>query len=1108
MEVRMKPGIPWSVKGIEPETREAAKEAARRSGMTLGEWLNTKILDSTDEAEPSPVTRHQRPSAARGETSIRLEDIAEQLSRIARREQNTAPASYVSETRLEDEENLSKILNRVESNERQTVEAFTAVNERLAVLSRQVLQTAKMPTVSKPEDSGAFKSLETAVRNIVEHIEVSERRTRDNLKSMQDRMGEMAQRATSSSSEQILQSAPAFTSLESRLSELASRVERSESKSDVGLSEILRLELSELAERIETVRESSEILASKAQTAAVQTSQAELREIEKRILSLLKEAQTAFAGQGGTANGEMQRLRAEIGTLNQRIDSARTETASERDVHALRMAVEQLSTRVAQGPDMRPLADMDKRLVDITQRLEQNQQSARNNPQLSDLERRMAELDHRLEEAIKHQGDSQAQAALVQKISEVADRVGHTEHQLGHLETIERAINQLFDSIEQSRSWSKDVAEDAANRMADRLMNVPGAAPLTLGSSPELLALEDGLRAVKESAAGADHRNQETLQAVHDTLEQIVTKLAELETAAVGQQVAAAAAAQGAQFAAPDRERNENWKAESHQVQPASAAPSPEPDFEESLVSFVQENQDNPPADQLAAPDANPLSDWLSKSALPSSPEVDAPASDDEEVASDDFIAAARRAAQAAAQKSILASLAPSAKSARKLNLPFMKAASKPTRNVDNGPKLPPEIKPAANTNNNKRRMLIIAGLLALAAVSVVTFKMLGKPNVAASKTAPATIENTVKPEQSSAAPIVNETENQFLSENTPDTVPSENPDGPNSIDDILTGSLPDQKTDATLASIIAEPGTAANDHEMPPVEIGSEALRNAAERGEASAQFIVATRYLDGEGVTQDVTQAAHWYQKAALAGLAPAQYRLATLFERGRGVPQDAATALIWYQRAAEQGNVKAMHNAAVLAAGTEAGKPNYDIAYKWFLAASQNGLKDSQFNLAVLYERGLGTKADVNEALFWYMTAASQNDADARKRADVLSQNLSPLVVESVRAKAKAWVPQQAPEHANVVTIQDAAWQSPQSLTQIAPAQSEIQKQEPVNDPVGLTQKLLDKLGFNIGNPDGRMGVRTTNAIRLFQLQSGLKVTGEVTEDLISQLQAKLG
>jgi localization factor PodJL len=1095
----MKPGIPWSVKGIEPETREAAKDAARRSGMTLGEWLNSKILDSADEQDSAPPVRHQRALPARAETSIRLEDIAEQLSRIARREQKTAPASYVSEYRLEDEENFARILNRVESNERQTVEAFTAVNERLAVLSRQVLQTAKMPTISKPEESAPFKSLETAVRNIVEHIEISERRTRDSLKSMQDRMAEMAQRATSSSSEEILQSAPAFTSLESRLNELANRVERSESKSAAGLSDILRVELSQLAERIETVRESSEILASKAQTAAVQTSQAELREIEKRILSLLKEAQIAFSGQGGSTNVEMQRLRSEISALNQRIDSARADTASERDVHALRVAVEQLSSRVAQGPDMRPLADMDRRLVDITQRLEQSQQAARNNPQFSDLERRMAELDYRLEEAMRSQGDGQAQIALEQKISEVADRLGQTEHQLGHLETIERAINQLFDSVEQSRDWAKDVAEDAANRMADRLMNAPNAAPLMLGSSPELKALEDGLQAVRESAIGADKRNQETLQAVHDTLEQIVTKLAELETAAVGQQVAAAAA-HGNQFATPDRPA-ENWKDESYQVQPMPEPSAPEPE----LVSSPSSSE--PQSQVQEASQANPLMDWLSKSTMPG---VDLP-SHDEEAAPDDFITAARRAAQASAQKSILASLAPSAKSARKkLNLPFMKAASKPNRDIHTGEKLPPEIKPAANKTNNKRRTLVLAGLVLLAAVTAFTFNMLNKPQKSSSATPPAPIEGTVQPgvpsRQSKAMAPANAPASQLLMNKTADRVPSANRDGPNSIDDILTGSMPDQKTDATLASIVAEPGTTAGEREMPPAELGSEALRSAAERGDASAQFIIATRYLDGEGVTQDVTRAAHWYQKAALVGLAPAQYRLATLFERGRGVPKDTATALVWYERAAAQGNVKAMHNAAVIAAGTEAGKPNYDLAHKWFLAASRNGLKDSQFNLAVMYERALGTKANADEALFWYLVAASQNDADARKRAEVLSQNLSPVLVEKIRARAKAWIPQRAPENANVVTIQDAAWQSPPTMSQLSPATSAVEKQQAGNDPIGEVQQLLNKLGFNIGEPDGRMGVRTTNAIRLFQLQYGLKVTGEVTADLISQLQAR--
>ena len=191
-----------------------------------------------------------------------------------------------------------------------------------------------------------------------------------------------------------------------------------------------------------------------------------------------------------------------------------------------------------------------------------------------------------------------------------------------------------------------------------------------LGSSPELQALEDGLQAVRESAIGADKRNQETLQAVHDTLEQIVTKLAELETAAVGQQVAAAAA-HGNQFAAPERG---HWKAgRMNPIRPSRCRNSQRLNPSSCLKAAVK-----PVVEAGQAPlDANPLIDWLSKSTLPGG---EPPLPDDAEAAPDDFITAARRAAQASAQKSILASLAPSAKSARKLNLPFMKSISKPTR--------------------------------------------------------------------------------------------------------------------------------------------------------------------------------------------------------------------------------------------------------------------------------------------------------------------------------------------------------------------------------------------------------------------------------------------
>jgi hypothetical protein len=85
----MKPGLPWSVKGIESDAREAAKEAARRSGMTLGEWLNSTILEQVDTPQAKTTVRPVAPRARGNEAPAferaanRLEDIAEKLSRLS-----------------------------------------------------------------------------------------------------------------------------------------------------------------------------------------------------------------------------------------------------------------------------------------------------------------------------------------------------------------------------------------------------------------------------------------------------------------------------------------------------------------------------------------------------------------------------------------------------------------------------------------------------------------------------------------------------------------------------------------------------------------------------------------------------------------------------------------------------------------------------------------------------------------------------------------------------------------------------------------------------------------------------------------------------------------
>ena len=50
----MTSGAPWSVKGIDPKAREIAKDLARRSGMTLGEWLNRMIVEG-DAVPEAPL---------------------------------------------------------------------------------------------------------------------------------------------------------------------------------------------------------------------------------------------------------------------------------------------------------------------------------------------------------------------------------------------------------------------------------------------------------------------------------------------------------------------------------------------------------------------------------------------------------------------------------------------------------------------------------------------------------------------------------------------------------------------------------------------------------------------------------------------------------------------------------------------------------------------------------------------------------------------------------------------------------------------------------------------------------------------------------------------
>jgi localization factor PodJL len=305
------------------------------------------------------------------------------------------------------------------------------------------------------------------------------------------------------------------------------------------------------------------------------------------------------------------------------------------------------------------------------------------------------------------------------------------------------------------------------------------------------------------------------------------------------------------------------------------------------------------------------------------------------------------------------------------------------------------------------------------------------------------------------------------------------------------------------------------NRAETLPSAVGTESLRQAALAGDPEAAFVVASRFAEGRNVPKDNEAAMRWYGVAAAKGLAPAQFRLGALLEHGTGADADMEAARQWYERAAVAGNVRAMHNAAVLLSDGLKVKADYGKAVRWFAEAAAHNLKDSQFNLAMLYERGLGVGQDLGQALFWYSLAARQNDDEAQRKVTALENSLPQAATAKVKSELAQWSPKPDLEKANIVAISNPGWQDrPAAATTardmpVIPVVMQVGTQNVGSgNSVQEAQALLKRLGFDVDDVNGQMGSRTRNSIRLFELQSGMRLTGEVTPGLLSRLRAKAG
>ena len=148
----------------------------------------------------------------------------------------------------------------------------------------------------------------------------------------------------------------------------------------------------------------------------------------------------------------------------------------------------------------------------------------------------------------------------------------------------------------------------------------------------------------------------------------------------------------------------------------------------------------------------------------------------------------------------------------------------------------------------------------------------------------------------------------------------------------------------------------------------------------------------------------------RAASLGYPPAQFQLGEYFKDGTFIEENPTRARTWFQRSANGGNVFAMHRLGYLYAEGKGGSADIITATEWFEQAANRGFVDSQFNLGAIFDPGpdvapTGYK-DLEKSYYWYALAAKNGDAQAGQKANELAARITAEQKSDTDARVATW------------------------------------------------------------------------------------------------------
>ena len=151
-----------------------------------------------------------------------------------------------------------------------------------------------------------------------------------------------------------------------------------------------------------------------------------------------------------------------------------------------------------------------------------------------------------------------------------------------------------------------------------------------------------------------------------------------------------------------------------------------------------------------------------------------------------------------------------------------------------------------------------------------------------------------------------------------------------------------------------------------------------------------VGYKFMNGNGVPQNYTEAFNYFLKAAENGDSNSQERLGYLYYMGYGVKKNAAKAAEWWLKAAEQGDAVAQCCLGSCYHNGEGVEQNYAEAFKWYSMAAEQGNAGSQRHLGEMYENGWGVAKSISKAKKYYTLSAKGGNEKAQERLKQMNKS----------------------------------------------------------------------------------------------------------------------